>query len=503
MARSKIDILRELQIASKYGPSDLDDSDWHTQVRVLEKSLRQYAGECFDRLEKDSTQRLGFVQGVEGMKLMNESLDLREFKEPHIERCRWRFDTHDDKKLSRAEFQKLYRTLFFMQLHECQPGPISIGLFAGRRSGSPSDHYVLSARQQGRVHNSAGFEQLAVCKESGKGCIMRVVEKEAICNSGMPLEIVSDDIDRLKALDHPAVLRLHEYFAGEHCISLLTEAPKGTDLLQLVTEAHTRRRLPSERWVRQMFVQVCEGIAYIHTKGVTHQDLRLESIILCTTSPPEPLVVDSGMAELFPAHQAVDGRLATPPLECLATMAPEVMQGRCTHKSDVWSLGCCLFALLCCRPFGSRRAAARGGGAATEVSFYPFEAPTELTPEELESFRQQQQQGPELGCLRELEPPSNAKELLRTMLHYGEDRRHSMTKVLAHVWLQQIGEPSATASRWRSFPSEPRTVRSPTMPASTHATAIFEDSKDRSPTPARRASERAMQGDRLQLRRAF
>merc|ERR1712186_257992 len=115
-------------------------------------------------------------------------------------------------------------------------------------------------------------------------------------------------------------------------------------------------------------VQVCEGIAYIHAKGVMHRSLSIDSVVLCTTSPPEPLVVDSGIAALSTSNKA-KGIPLIPFNACIATQAPEVLRGLCTYSSDVWSLGCCLFAVIC-RTMPSAKPS--GARSAVEVLPYPF-----------------------------------------------------------------------------------------------------------------------------------
>lgn len=51
------------------------------------------------------------------------------------------------------------------------------------------------------------------------------------------------------------------------------------------------------------------------------QDLKLENIMLASVDPPEAVVIDVGLAELFPVSEADSFRSADP-AGTLATMAP-------------------------------------------------------------------------------------------------------------------------------------------------------------------------------------
>ena len=78
------------------------------------------------------------------------------------------------------------------------------------------------------------------------------------------------------------------------------------------------------------------------------------------------MVIDVGLAELFPVAEAESFRSADP-AGTLATMAPEVVRGSFNAKCDVWSLGCCLYALLCHQPLRLEDHKGEGLGRCSEV----------------------------------------------------------------------------------------------------------------------------------------
>src|SRR5262249_53009404 len=115
------------------------------------------------------------------------------------------------------------------------------------------------------------------------------------------------------------------------------------------------------RQLLSRFVDVCQAIAYAHSRGVLHRDLKPGNIMLGKYG--ETLVVDWGLAKVLeradtettegPLRSSVSGdsamtqtgaALGTP-----AYMSPEQAAGRLDQlgpASDVYSLGATLYCLL-------------------------------------------------------------------------------------------------------------------------------------------------------------
>ncbi|MBM3975070.1 MAG: serine/threonine protein kinase [Planctomycetes bacterium] len=93
------------------------------------------------------------------------------------------------------------------------------------------------------------------------------------------------------------------------------------------------------------FVQATRGLAALHDHGLVHFDVKPHNVFV---KGDVARLGDYGMSKLVAGSRAsLSSARGTPHY-----MAPEVLQGRGDARSDVYSLGCLLYELLCGRtPF--------------------------------------------------------------------------------------------------------------------------------------------------------
>ncbi|CAJ1456053.1 unnamed protein product, partial [Effrenium voratum] len=382
---------------------------------------------CFAAADVNGDGELSFEELCKCMQKMNAELGIGDFTDRHVEHYMQRFDIDGDKLLNPEEFLELYRTLLMVKLEEVEPADFSRNMFIGRRKGKVEDDYRVSGIMG---VGSFGVVRKVLCRNTGTTRVMKVVDKQKALSGGYPLKLIMEEIDKLRTLDHPAVLRLFEYCADERNLYLITDLLPGGDLLDAVEGSYNKKRYLQEPWVRDVFRQVSEGVAYCHAKGVMHKDLKLENIMLASFDPPEAVVIDVGLAELFPVSEADSFRSADP-AGTLATMAPEVIRGSFNAKCDVWSLGCCLYALLCRRPLRLEdNVRGEGGKDTVELYdyFYPFTPPPDESRQELKAYLVRQKEGPDFS---RLQCSDEAKDLLAQLLIFDRDPRPPMRQVLS------------------------------------------------------------------------
>jgi len=307
--------------------------------------------------------------------------------------------------------------------------------FLGERKGPPTQHYHF---QEVLGRGTFGVVSKVVAKDSGLVRVLKAVDKKTAASKGLPESKLMAEIDGLRSLDHPSLLRFFEYFTDDQALHILTDHLRYGELIQAVDRAHKKNQLLPEQWSRSVFRQICEGVAYCHGRRVVHRDLKLENVMLASLSPPQAVIIDMGLVERMPLYSAASSSCPyrSPSFTgSIPTMAPEVFSRSSSFKCDVWSLGCCLFGLLVKKP---KWIEIKG----QEMVYpYPFIPPQNRSTEELEAYRKRQEAGPSLLNTVCTLAGAGARHLMSLMLQHDENERPDIQQVLKHRWFTSEFDP--------------------------------------------------------------
>jgi non-specific serine/threonine protein kinase/serine/threonine-protein kinase len=115
----------------------------------------------------------------------------------------------------------------------------------------------------------------------------------------------------------------------------------------------------SREQIVELFLQLCEAVAFAHSHRILHGDLKPSNVMV--TAEGGAKLLDFGCASLLPAESSPQQGTATPLAAFTPEYAsPEQMRGEtCTATADVYSLGAMLHRLLSgCAPAASTTALA-------------------------------------------------------------------------------------------------------------------------------------------------
>ncbi|GAA6046789.1 hypothetical protein JCM3770_005644 [Rhodotorula araucariae] len=153
-------------------------------------------------------------------------------------------------------------------------------------------------------------------------------------------EKVRREIEVLKMVRHPNIVRLYDVIETEKYIGIVLEYASGGELFDHIL-AH---RYLKERDASRLFAQLISGVAYLHAKGVVHRDLKLENLLLDRNR--NVIITDFGFANRF-NEARVDLMATSCGSPCYAAPELVVSDGKYVGTAvDVWSCGVILYAML-------------------------------------------------------------------------------------------------------------------------------------------------------------
>ena len=143
--------------------------------------------------------------------------------------------------------------------------------FVMQHAGKLRDHYRI-----GKMLGSGAFGEVRVCvhRESGAQRAVKVLRKSHMDDDEK--KMLFNEINNLKDLDHPNILKMYEFFEDEKRYYIVTDICKGGELFDEIVA----RGKFSENDASMLMKQVLSCINYCHSNHIVHRDLKPENILL-------------------------------------------------------------------------------------------------------------------------------------------------------------------------------------------------------------------------------
>jgi len=194
---------------------------------------------------------------------------------------------------------------------------------------------------------TTGEVYLAHDRNFERDLAIKFMRKERVGDRTKLLEFIQEA--RVTArLEHPNILPVYDVnFARGGQIYFTMRRAEGLTLLQALRAAAAGQPAPVIAGIRErigIFMKLCDAVAYAHSRGVIHQDIKPGNIMLGQFG--EVLLVDWGTAASSCDQSASGRKLRGTP----AYMAPEqARRERADERSDVYCLGATFFHMLTLR----------------------------------------------------------------------------------------------------------------------------------------------------------
>lgn len=279
----------------------------------------------------------------------------------------------------------------------------------GRESCSLSDRYEIDEQPIGS--GTYGEVLGATHRKTRARRAVKAVDKESFAKfSQTKRDFLWRELEILRIMDHPNIVRLYEAFEDERFIYLVLELCSGGDLLARVAAPVVRM---SEQEAAMLFVQMLSAIQHLHIHSIVHRDVKPENFLFTCSEPARhplppktaPLkLIDFGLSRQLEA--GASGRM-TPRIGTREYMSPESDNGSISaesgDRSDMWSMGVVLHTMLTGH-FPNKSLATKAPHDYFAAAFWNRFSPA-------------------------------AKDLMMNLLHFRPQHRISSTQAMKHPWL--------------------------------------------------------------------
>ena len=107
-------------------------------------------------------------------------------------------------------------------------------------------------------------------------------EKEEYKNAALTFQEIMTEIEVVQQLTHDNIVNIHEYFIHRGSCFVVMQLLRGKELMDALLEHGPY----TETDVRVMMGSLLDAVAYMHSMGVTHRDLKLENLVLSRPGAP-------------------------------------------------------------------------------------------------------------------------------------------------------------------------------------------------------------------------
>jgi calcium-dependent protein kinase len=113
-------------------------------------------------------------------------------------------------------------------------------------------------------------------KITGEIRAMKIIKNLYESNSNKTDDKFLREIQVLKTLEHPNIIKIYEYYIDEECHCIITELITGGELY----DAIVKFKRFNEKKAAYIMRQILSAINYLHSHGIVHRDIKPENILV-------------------------------------------------------------------------------------------------------------------------------------------------------------------------------------------------------------------------------
>ena len=240
-------------------------------------------------------------------------------------------------------------------------------------------------------------------KDLDRDFAMKIIKKRK--NRSSDEKEILNEIEILKKLDHPKILKVVDFYSTLKKYYIITEyCPEGELFNEIIKVGKF-----DEGQAAFIINQILKAVTYCHKMNIIHRDIKPENIMITNREKNGCLqvkLIDFGTAKIFEKGHQENKYVGSS-----YYMAPEIIKRKYDEKCDLWSIGVILYILLTGRP--------------------PFDGNDD--EEILENVKK--------GVYDKWSYPfpllsPHAKDLITKLLQYDPKKRLSAEQAIEHPWFK-------------------------------------------------------------------
>ena len=208
------------------------------------------------------------------------------------------------------------------------------------------DENKISNYEIGKIIGKGAYAVVKLCKNkvTQEKFAMKIYEKKKLKDHVIKY-CISKEIEILKKLNHPNIVKLYDVIYTDKYILLIQELVNGISLRNFYDSEIRNQENISDRKLQilnSILNQILSAFDHIHKKGIAHRDIKLENILM--TKNNEIKIIDFGFGMINQRNNLQKFFCGTPNY-----MAPEIVLKKDYNgqKVDIWSLGVLIYKLFC------------------------------------------------------------------------------------------------------------------------------------------------------------
>ena len=235
---------------------------------------------------------------------------------------------------------------------------------------------------------------------------MKIIHKDQIQLGSEEEQALIKEINIVKTLDHPNIMKVFEYYNNDNCLFIISELLSGGELFDKIKE----NKFLKEEVCAYLMKQIFSAVDFCHEKKIIHRDLKAENVLIESEEEARKefftvKLIDFGTSDKMKKGQKLDLQVGTP-----YYTAPEVLNNNYNEKCDLWSCGVMMYLMLCGKqPFD--------GENDDEIYEKIRMCKIDFNDEEWDNISH------------------DAKDLIKKLLIKDINKRYSAKQALSHAWI--------------------------------------------------------------------